>query len=320
MENYFVTGSSGQIGSELISFLRKKFPQKRILALDIRPKFYQESDPDFIQVDLLNSSDLGKLFEIYKPVAVYHLAAILSAKGESNPLESWNLNMGTLLNILNFSVQFRVKQVFWPSSIAVHGPIPKIPYNIQQENLEPITSYGIAKLAGENWCHYFREHYNLDVRSIRFPGLISYKSKPGGGTTDYSVEIYSEALKSHKYTSYLQKNTLLPMMYMEDAIRSIVEIMGVPKDSLKSNLAYNIAGFSASPEDFEKSIQEFIPDFHLDYVHFDPRQSIADSWPNSILDEEARRDWNWRPRYDLNSTTREMMNHLKENLQESSLS
>ncbi len=310
MKNILVTGATGQIGTELVESLKKRYPKERIWSLDIKNPQGEENPIDFLKVDLMDKDSLEKVIEEIKPIRIYHLAAILSAVGENNPLLAWNLNMNGLLNILNLSVKHQVTKVFWPSSIAVFGPQPNQPYNAQKENMEPITVYGISKLSGEHWCSYYRRNFNLDIRSIRFPGLISYKTEPGGGTTDYSVDIYKKALKTKTFTCYLQPDTVLPMMFMEDAIRAIHELMEAQPNSLKTKMAYNIAGFSASPIDFAKSIQKRIPDFEIQFSHHDPRQIIADSWPDNISDLEAQREWGWKCHFDLEKTTEEMLKKL----------
>ncbi len=312
MENIFVTGANGQIGSELVEALTKLHPKKRIISLDIHPRPSQVEDPNFLTIDLLDKELLEKAFRHFRPIEVYHLAAVLSAVGEKDPIKAWSINMDTLTNILKYCESYSVKKVFWPSSIAVFGPEPDYPYNQQKKGLEPITVYGISKLAGENWCHYYKHQKGLDIRSLRFPGLISYKTSPGGGTTDYAVQIYIDAVNNTPHSCYLKSNTQIPMMYMPDAIRSIMELMAADQKSLRSNLAYNIEGFSASPEDFRKSIQEIFPDFKIQYNVDILRQKIADSWPNQIDDMEAKMDWNWKADFDLKKTTKDMIFHLQE--------
>ncbi len=312
MENILVTGAHGQIGTELVESLKLQYPDKRILSLDIKPKETQGNiiNPDFLQVDLLQKDSLEAVFSLYKPIQVYHLAAILSAIGEKDPLKAWNLNMTGLLNILDLSRKHQTQKVFWPSSIAVFGPFPNEPKNLQEENMEPTTVYGISKLAGEHWSRYYKKHYGLDVRSLRFPGLISYKTQPGGGTTDYAVQIYLDALQKKSFSCYLAPDTLLPMMYMDDAIQAIHNLMEASKDKIKT-LAYNIAGFSASPKQFATSIQETIPEFKIEYTPNDPRQLIADSWPNEIDDAVAHQEWNWESKFDLSKTTQHMLANIE---------
>jgi len=311
MENILVTGAGGQIGSELVEVLRQQFPEKRIISLDIKAKPNQENDPDFLAVNILDKPLLERIYSEFKPVQVYHLAAILSAAGEKDPLRTWDLNMEGLLNILDLSVKYKTGKLFWPSSIAVFGPYPTTSRSGQNEKMAPITVYGISKLAGENWCHYYRHQYGLDVRSLRFPGLISWKTAPGGGTTDYAVQIYLDAVEGKTHSCYLAPTTYLPMMYMPDAIRAIMELMRTDAYRLKNHLAYNLSGFSACPNDFMGSIKEIQPDFNMETLEGDSRQKIADSWPNDIDDTQAQVDWNWKRDYDLKATTYAMIHHLK---------
>jgi nucleoside-diphosphate-sugar epimerase len=242
---------------------------------------------------------------------VYHLAAILSALGEKNPVHAWDLNMGGLLNVLEVAREFAIDKVFWPSSIAVFGPNSPKNGTPQQAFKDPNTVYGISKLAGEHWCEYYFNKYGVDVRSIRYPGLIGYKSLPGGGTTDYAVDIYHKAALSEKFTCFLNKDTFLPMMYMDDAINATLQLMDADKESLSIRTSYNISGMSFSPKEIYQSILPFYPNFEIEYQP-DFRQQIADSWPNSIDDSVARKDWNWKPAYDLSSMTATIVKNLPE--------
>ena len=240
---------------------------------------------------------------------VYLLAAILSATGEKNPNLAWNLNMQGLLNVLDIAREEKLRKVYWPSSIAVFGPTSPKQNCPQQTIIEPTTVYGISKYAGEFWCNYFFQRFGVDVRSLRYPGLISYKSAPGGGTTDYAIEIFNEALESKKYTSFLNPDTYLPMMYMPDAIRATIELMEAPADKISVRTSYNISAMNFSPEEIATEIKKYIPDFTIAYEP-DYRQKIADSWPQSIDDSIARADWGWKPEYDLSKMTRDMVENL----------
>ena len=242
---------------------------------------------------------------------IYLLAAILSATGEKNPNLAWSLNMQSLLNVLEIARDENIQKVYWPSSIAVFGPTsPKINCP-QQTIIEPTTVYGISKYAGEFWCNYYFHRYKVDVRSMRYPGLISYKSQPGGGTTDYAVEIFYEAISEKKYKCFLKKDTYLPMMYMPDAIRATIELMEAPAEHLSIRTSYNVSAMSFSPADIAAEIKKHIPDFKLNYTANDPRQKIADSWPKSIDDQVAKKDWNWQPKFDLEKLTLEMLGNLR---------
>jgi nucleoside-diphosphate-sugar epimerase len=241
---------------------------------------------------------------------VYLLAAILSATGEKNPNLAWNLNMQGLLNVLDIAREEKLYKVYWPSSIAVFGPTSPKQQCPQQTIIEPTTVYGISKYAGEFWCNYYHRRYGVDIRSLRYPGLISYKSAPGGGTTDYAIEIFHEALEEKKYECFLQEDTYLPMMYMPDAIRATIELMEAPANAISVRTAYNLSGMSFSPKEIAGAIKKHIPDFSISYKP-DYRQAIADSWPQSIDDSVARKDWGWKQEYDLNKMTSDMLINLK---------
>ena len=245
---------------------------------------------------------------------IYLLAALLSATGEKDPKRAWDINMQSLLQVLDIAVQEKLTKVYWPSSIAVFGPTTPRQETPQKTVVEPRTVYGISKYAGELWCQYYNQRWGLDVRSIRYPGLISWKSEPGGGTTDYAVEIYHEALKNGTYTSFLSENTYLPMMYMDDAIRGTIELMEAPAEKILSRMAYNLSAMSFSPKEIAAAIQKHIPAFEISYAP-DFRQQIADGWPQSIDDSAARTDWGWKHNFDLDKMTADMLKHLKESLQ-----
>ncbi len=311
-DKILVIGSNGQIGTELVTELRKNYGEDNIIACDIRrPDYDIKNAGPFEFVNVLDKENLKNVFTKHKPTQVYLLAALLSATGEQNPKLAWDLNMNGLLNILDFAIDFDVKRIYWPSSIAVFGPgSPKI--NTPQHcTMDPNTVYGISKLAGERWCEYYFHKYKLDVRSIRYPGLISWKAAPGGGTTDYAIHIFHDALKKNSYQSFLNAETTLPMMYMDDAIRGTIELMDAPANQISIRSSYNFSGVSFDPEELTSAIKKHLPDFKIGYTANDPRQQIADSWPKSIDDTQAQKDWQWKPKFDLEKLTLEMLNNLK---------
>jgi len=311
-EKILVLGSNGQIGTELVNALRKAYGNDDVIACDIRrPDYEIKNAGPFEFVNVLDKEVLKDIFQKYKPTQVYLLAALLSATGEQNPKLAWDLNMNGLLNVLDFALAFKTAKVYWPSSIAAFGPnSPKV--NTPQFcTMDPNTVYGISKLAGERWCEYYYQKYHLDVRSIRYPGLISWKAAPGGGTTDYAIHIFHDALKKGSYTSFLSAETELPMMYMDDAIRGTIELMDAPADQISIRSSYNFAGVSFTPEVLAAEIRKHIPEFKLSYAENDPRQEIANSWPASIDDSQARNDWSWQPVFDLKKMTDDMLKNLK---------
>lgn len=309
-EKILVIGASGQIGVELTLALRKMHGAAQVVAADLR-----EQNPllagtgPYVSLDVMNKEMLHVQIIRQNITQVYLLAAILSATGEKNPSLAWNLNMQGLLNVLDIAREEKLSKVFWPSSIAVFGPSSPRVNCPQQTIIEPTTIYGISKYAGEFWCNYYWQRYGVDVRSLRYPGLISYKSAPGGGTTDYAVEIYHEALSQRSYTCFLKQDTYLPMMYMPDAIRATIELMEAPADRISVRTSYNLSAMSFSPAEIAVSIQKQIPDFRMAYQP-DYRQPIADSWPQSIDDSVARRDWGWKHEYDLDAMTVDMLQNL----------
>jgi nucleoside-diphosphate-sugar epimerase len=310
-DKILVIGASGQIGVELTLALRKQYGDANVVASDLREEnpLLKGTGP-YVSLDVMNKEMLHVQVIRQNITQIYLLAAILSATGEKNPNLAWHLNMQGLLNVLDIAREEKLHKVYWPSSIAVFGPTsPKVLCS-QKTVIEPTTVYGISKYAGEFWCNYYHQRYGVDVRSIRYPGLISYKSAPGGGTTDYAVEIYLEALAAKKYTCFLQEDTYLPMMYMPDAIRATMELMEAPADSIGVRTSYNVAGMSFSPKEITGSIQRHIPDFTIQYKP-DYRQQIADSWPQSIDDSVANKDWGWKPQYDLDKMTADMFLNLK---------
>nr|MBC7613189.1 NAD-dependent epimerase/dehydratase family protein [Pseudopedobacter sp.] len=312
VEKILVIGSNGQIGTELVTELRKINGESNVVACDIRrPDYDIKNGGPFEFVNVLDKENLKAIFAKYKPTQVYLLAALLSATGEQNPKLAWDLNMNGLLNVLDFAIDFGTKKIYWPSSIAVFGPNSPKQQTPQFCTMDPNTVYGISKLAGERWCEYYFQKYGLDVRSIRYPGLISWKAMPGGGTTDYAIHIFHEALKKSSYSSFLSAETELPMMYMDDAIRGTIELMDAPADQISIRSSYNFSGVSFNPEDLASEIKKYIPDFKLSYTANDPRQKIADSWPKSMDDSTAKKDWNWKPEFDLEKLTLEMLTNLK---------
>ncbi len=307
-----VIGSNGQIGTELVSELRKSYGDGNVIACDIRrPDYDIKNAGPFEFVNVLDKEILNQLFKKYKPTQVYLLAALLSATGEQNPKLAWDLNMNGLLNVLDLALEYHTARVYWPSSIAAFGPnSPKI-NTPQYCIMDPNTVYGISKLAGERWCEYYFNRYGLDVRSIRYPGLISWKAAPGGGTTDYAIHIFHDALRKQSYHSFLSAETELPMMYMDDAIRGTIELMDAPADQISIRSSYNFTGMSFTPETLADEIKKHIPEFKLSYTEYDQRQAIADSWPKSIDDSKATTDWGWKPDFDLSRMTTEMLNNLR---------
>ena len=311
-EKILIVGAGGQIGVELTLALRGVYGTDNVIASDIREAhpLLKDSGPYAV----LNAMDADAMLALIRKEGVtqiYLLAALLSATGEKDPKRAWDINMKSLLQTLDLGVQEHLTKIYWPSSIAVFGPTTPHHDTPQQTVVEPRTVYGISKYAGELWCQYYNQRWGLDVRSLRYPGLISWKSEPGGGTTDYAVEIYHEALKHKKYTSFLSEDTYLPMMYMDDAIRGTIELMEAPVEKMKTRMAYNLSAMSFSPKEIAAAIQQHIPDFTLDYKP-DFRQQIADGWPKSIDDSAARADWGWKNNFDLNSMTADMLLHLKD--------
>ena len=310
-DKILVIGSSGQIGTELVVELRGLYGDSNVVASDIIPSSDEimRSGP-FEKLDVTDNNLLLEIIKKHKISHVYLLAAILSANAEKNPNLSWKLNMDSLFNILNLAKEKIIKKIFWPSSIAVFGPSTQKKLTPQLAITEPNTVYGISKLAGERWCEYYHNKFNVDVVSIRYPGLIGWKANPGGGTTDYAVNIFHEALKHNKYTCFLSEKTTLPMMYMPDAIKATIQIMQTDSKNIKVRSSYNIAGSSFNPLEISTLIKSEIPNFTIDY-NIDFRQEIADSWPQSIDDSSAKLDWKWKKEYDLHKMTTDMMRNLK---------
>lgn len=313
-ESIIIIGSNGQIGTELALALRSKYGVERVVTSDIREPSIVAQGP-FELINVLDKELLRSIFEQYHPTQVYLLAAVLSAVGEQNPKMAWDLNMTGLLNVLDLAVEFNVSKVFWPSSIAVFGPHSPKENTPQYCIMDPNTVYGLSKQAGERWCEYYFNKYNLDIRSIRYPGLISWKTAPGGGTTDYAIHIFHDALSKGSYDCFLSAETKLPMLYMEDAIRGTLELMEAPATNLRIRSSYNLTGISFTPEQLSSEIKKHLPSFSLSYLSNDPRQAIADSWPSSINDDYAQQDWGWKPHFNLANLTEEMLSNLKQNLE-----
>ncbi|AJR04433.1 NAD-dependent epimerase/dehydratase family protein [Siansivirga zeaxanthinifaciens] len=307
-EKILITGAGGQLGSVLVKALQNKFGIDNIIASDLY--MLKDFDGIFEQLDASDISHLETLVTKYKVTQIYHLAAILSAKGEQNPIHTWNVNLNTWFNVLEISVKHNINKVFFPSSIAVFGDMASKVHTAQDSFLNPSTVYGMSKTAGENWGQYYFLKYGLDVRSLRYPGVIGYQSMPGGGTTDYAVEIYHKAIKNEAFECYLKDDTSLPMIYMDDVIRATLELMDAPKASIKIRTSYNLQGISFTPKDIVNAIKTFYPNFKVTYKP-DFRQDIANNWPSSIDDTHARTDWGWKPNYDLHAITKDMLEQLE---------
>lgn len=308
-ETILIIGANGQLGSVLTKELQKIYGKKNVIASDI----FLDTDFDGI-FEVIDATDLNAIKAIinkYSIKEIYHLAAILSAKGEEKPLSTWDINIKMMLNVFEASRLNNVKKVFFPSSIAVFGDQAPLLNTPQSSFLNPATVYGISKAAGENWAQYYFTKYGLDIRSIRYPGIIGYQSMPGGGTTDYAVDIYHSAVKDEKFSCFLSSDTKLPMMFMNDVIRSTIELMQSAIENIKIRTSYNLTGMSFSPSEIYNEIQKSYPNFKIEY-NPDFRQKIADKWPKSIDDKEARNDWGWKPKYNLSSMTLEMLEKLKE--------
>jgi nucleoside-diphosphate-sugar epimerase len=305
-----IIGACGQIGTELTKKLRSIYGVENVIASDIR-KLNNEvvNSGPFEVVNALDFNQIENIVEAHQIDEVYLMAALLSATAEKNPAFAWDLNMNSLFHVLNLAKAGKIKKIFWPSSIAVFGPTTPRDNTPQYTIMEPSTVYGISKQSGERWCEYYHNVYGVDVRSIRYPGLISWSTPPGGGTTDYAVEIYHKALSDKTYECFLSEETRLPMMYMDDAIRATVEIMQAPSENVKIRSSYNLAGVSFTPKEITAEIQKHIPEFTITY-NPDFRQKIADSWPGSIDDSSARSDWSWKHEFDMELMTKEMLENL----------
>lgn len=306
-----IIGACGQIGSELTYKLRALHGDDNVIASDISYNNLDIVNSGIFEiVDAMDYKSVKVCIEKHNVDTVYLMAAMLSATGEKYPMKAWDLNMTSLFHVLDLAKAKFIKKVFWPSSIAVFGPTTPKEDTPQYTTMEPSTVYGITKQVGERWCEYYNEKYDVDVRSIRYPGIISWKTLPGGGTTDYAVEIYHEALKNKEYDCFLSKDTALPMLYMDDAIKATVDIMSADADAIKIRSSYNLAGISFTPEEIAASIKKHIPEFKISYTP-DFRQQIANSWPQSIDDTMAQNHWNWKHSFDLEAITEEMLKQLK---------
>jgi nucleoside-diphosphate-sugar epimerase len=308
-EKILIIGAGGQIGVELTENLNLLYGSSNVVVADLKPSPAFHNNP-FEQLDVMDAKSIFDVVRKHGISQVYLLAALLSATGEQNPMFAWKLNMEGLFNVLDLAKEKHISKVYWPSSIAVFGPTTPSEYTPQYTVMEPSTVYGISKQAGERWCEYYFKKYAVDVRGLRYPGLIGWKSAPGGGTTDYAVHIFHQALKTGAYECFLSENTELPMMHMEDAIRATIELMHAPAEQVKIRGSYNVSGLSFTPKRLAEEIRKHIPDFTVTYKP-DFRQAIADSWPKSINDDEARAHWGWREHYDLEKLVSNMLTHLK---------
>lgn len=300
-----VTGALGQLGTELVAALRLQHGADRVIASDI----LERGEKNYVPLNVLDVNVLASTVRTQNIGEIYHLAALLSATGETKPDMAWQLNMQGLLNVLEVARVCGVSKLFWPSSIAVFGPASPRAACFQNGLPDPLTIYGISKNAGEYWCRWYRVNRGLDVRSLRYPGLISYTAPPGGGTTDYAVDIFHQALAEGHYTCFLRENTMLPMLYMPDAVRGTLQLMSVAREELTVKTSYNITGLHFTPGQLTAEIKKHLPDFTISYAP-DYRQQIADGWPSGILDLEARHDWGWLPQFDLPAMVSEMLHHL----------
>jgi threonine 3-dehydrogenase len=306
-DKILVIGANGQIGTVLTQALREKYGNDNVLATDIRTS--EVLNEPFEILDILDGEGLSKIVKKYSITQIYHLVAILSANGEKNPRRTWDINMNGLFNVLEVAKEQSLDKVFFPSSIAVFGTHTPKENTAQFTFLDPATVYGVSKAAGENWCQYYFDKYKLDVRSLRYPGVISYQSMPGGGTTDYAVDIFHKAIQGLDFDCFLSEGTRLPMIYMPDTVRATLELMEAPREKIKVRSSYNLAAMTFSPAEIAEAIQQYFPDFKINYSP-DFRQGIADSWPASINDSEARSDWNWQEEYDLHEMTKDMILQL----------
>ncbi len=304
-----IIGGGGQVGSDLAPALRAMYGKNEVIATDVRSIPGLSDEGPFEVLDCMDKKGLHQIIQDYNVKTIYHLAAVLSAKGEENPMFAWQLNMESLFHVLDAAKDLSLDRVFWPSSIAAFGPTTPKQNTPQDCIMDPTTIYGISKLAGERWCEWYFKKYGVDVRSLRYPGLIGWKALPGGGTTDYAVEVFHKAFLEKKYTSFLSEGTMLPMMYMPDAIKATIEIMEAPKEKIKIRSSYNLAGCSFTPLEVANEIKKHIPEFEM-YYKSDFRQGIADSWPQSIQDNNARTDWGWKPSYELPEMTIDMLENI----------
>lgn len=310
MDKIAVLGAGGQIGTDLVESLRHKHGAAQVIATDLKPSSSaQNATGPYRQLDATDSQALRRLVEEEQVSQVYHLVAMLSATAEKFPQKGWSLNMNTLFHVLEMAREGLIEQVFWPSSIAAFGPTTPKTHTPQYTIMAPGTVYGISKLSGELWCQYYHEQYGVDVRSLRYPGIISHKTDPGGGTTDYAVEIFHHAARREHFTSFLGADTRLPMMYMPDAIKATIDLMEVPAEQVQIRTSYNVGALSFNPRELGEAVRAQVPDFEWDYAP-DQRDRIAQEWPQQIDDQYARDHWNWSPQYDLPAMVSDMLDHL----------
>lgn len=319
MNKILITGACGQLGSELTAELRKIQGNENVVASDIVEPNPHLGDGPFEYLDVMDRQRFEEVIESYDISVVFHLAALLSASAEKKIDLAWQLNMDGLLNALNIARDKSIKKLFWPSSIAVFGPDAQKIKTPQNSPCNPTTVYGITKVAGEQWCAYYQRKFGVDVRSLRYPGLIGYKALPGGGTTDYAVDIYHKALAGETFSCFLEKESALPMMYMSDAVKAAIDLMQAPSEKITVRTSYNVSAISFSPEEIAASIKSRLPEFEIEY-HPDYRQDIASSWPDSIEDIAARNDWNWAPEFNLERMTEDILEHLPSLIQKDALS
>jgi len=315
MKKILVTGALGQIGSELIPALREKYGANNVIAVGHHKEPSEEfrNSGPFEMADSRDKEAIKVLIEKYQIDTIFHLVGILSATGEKDPNLAWDVNMNSLKNILDLCIEYKIEKLFWPSSIAAFGPTTPLENTPQKTILEPNTIYGVTKVAGELLCQYYFTKYNLDVRSLRYPGIISWKTPPGGGTTDYAVAVYYEALEKNFYDFFVQAETVLPMMYMDDAVRATLELMEAPTEKITIRTSYNLTSLSFSAEELAQNVTKYLPEFKYSFSP-DHRQKIADSWPKSIDDDQAQKDWNWKPKFNLEQISITMIENLRNKL------
>ncbi len=311
MKKILVIGASGQIGTDLTVELRKQFGAENVIASDIKNACEDVMQGGSFEIlDVMDKKKISEILDKYNITEIYHLAAILSGNAEKNPKWAWDINMDSLFNILELSREKKIQKIFWPSSMGAFGPSTPSINTPQLTIMEPSTVYGISKLAGERWCEYYHHKYGLDIRGLRYPGLISWKTEAGGGTTDYAVEIFYEAIKSGNYECFLSEDIALPMMYMDDAVKATIMLMEAPADKIKVRSSYNLGGMSFTPKEIENEIKKYIPELKVSYKP-DFRQAIAESWPRSINDEAAQKDWGWKHEYDLPKMVQVMIENIR---------
>lgn len=315
MKKILIIGASGQIGSDLTVELRNRFGADNVIASDIKPATAEVMDGGpFETVDVMNKERIAEVLDAYQITEIYHLAAILSGNAEKNPKWAWDINMESLFNVLDLAREKGIKKIFWPSSMGAFGPTTPAVDTPQLTVMEPNTVYGISKLAGERWCEYYHQKYDMDIRSLRYPGLISYKAEAGGGTTDYAVEIFYDAIKTGKYECFLSEDIALPMMYMDDAVKATIDLMETDPENVKVRSSYNLGGISFTAAELTEELRKYVPELEVTYKP-DFRQAIAESWPRKISDEQAAKDWGWKHEFDLEKMVKVMYENIKKKLQ-----